>query len=262
MVTAGQWAILAVAALIVGLSKTSISGFGSLVVAMFALVLPAKESTASSLLLLVVGDMLAVGMYRTQADWKLIRHLLPAVVPGVLLGWLFIGRISDKVMLFSIGACLLVAVFLQIGLRWHASRTGAASAAADNGGVGADAPVPLALTVASGMAAGFVTLVANAASAVMSLYLLLVRADKVRFVATGAWFYFIVNLIKVPFVLQLGLVRREHLVIFATLIPLLVVGALVGRRFLRRLRQGSFEWIVLAVSAVSALVLFLRGLLM
>ena len=46
--------VLALAALIIGLSKTSVGGFAALAVAAFAAYLPTKESTAAVLLLLII----------------------------------------------------------------------------------------------------------------------------------------------------------------------------------------------------------------
>ena len=51
------WALLGVAALIVGLSKTAVPGAGTVAVAIFAAVLPAKQSTGTLLLLLIVADL-------------------------------------------------------------------------------------------------------------------------------------------------------------------------------------------------------------
>ncbi|MDR0285496.1 MAG: sulfite exporter TauE/SafE family protein, partial [Propionibacteriaceae bacterium] len=175
---------MAAAALVVGVSKTSISGLGSLAVAAFALVLPAKESTAAVLLLLITGDIVAVSIYRRAADWGQLKRLLPAVVPGIVLGAVFMKYVSDKVLLIVVAVTLIVAVGLQIGMRVVERRK-----------VSAAAPVPVGTArsylpaVGTGLAAGFTTMVANAAGAVMALYLLAIKADKLRFVATGAWYF-------------------------------------------------------------------------
>jgi len=256
------WLLMAGAALVVGISKTSISGLGSLVVAAFALVLPAKESTAAVLLLLICGDIVAVILYHHAADWHQLKRLLPAVVPGIALGAVFMKFVSDEVLLVSVAGCLIAAVALQIGLRVRDARASAALAQAGT------APAPPASArpawvpaLLAGVAAGFTTMVANAAGAVMSLYLLAIKADKTRFVATGAWFFFLVNLTKVPFSIGLGLIHLHTLAILATLIPVVLLGTWVGRHLLKALKQTSFEWLVIAASLLSAVVLLLKGVL-
>jgi uncharacterized membrane protein YfcA len=85
-----QWAALAFGAALVGFAKTAIGGVGSIAVAIFALVLPARESTGAVLALLLVGDVVAVVLYRRHADWGLLLRLLPSVLPGLVLGgWCF-----------------------------------------------------------------------------------------------------------------------------------------------------------------------------
>ena len=49
-----------------------------------------------------------------------------------------------------------------------------------------------------GFFGGFSTMVANAAGPIMALYLLSMRLPKNVFIGTGAWFFFIINLLKVP----------------------------------------------------------------
>jgi uncharacterized membrane protein YfcA len=267
--TAG-WLILGLSALIVGLCKTSIGALGALAVAGFAWVLPAKESTAAVLLALICGDIVAVAIYRRQADWAELKKLLPAVVPGILLGTVFMRLVSDQVMLLAVAGCLLVGVGLQIGLnlaRRPVPVAGAGQATADRPAVtpgvapgvraGLRAHLP---AVAAGVAAGFTTMVANAAGAVMSLYLLAIRADKMRFVATGAWFFLLVNLAKVPFSAGLGLIHPDTLLLLAVLIPPVLIGTWLGRRFLRRLSQQWFERLTIAASAIAAFTLLVKGL--
>ena len=52
--------LLALAALIIGYAKTAIGGLATISVAIFASVMPARESTAAILLLLIIGDVVAV----------------------------------------------------------------------------------------------------------------------------------------------------------------------------------------------------------
>ncbi|HLS25873.1 MAG TPA: sulfite exporter TauE/SafE family protein, partial [Beutenbergiaceae bacterium] len=68
------WVVLVSAALAVGIAKTSIGGLGALAVAGFAMFIPARESTAAVLLILIIGDLVAVGLYRRSADWSMLRR--------------------------------------------------------------------------------------------------------------------------------------------------------------------------------------------
>jgi len=108
-----------------------------------------------------------------------------------------------------------------------------------------------------GLVAGFTTMVANAGGPVMTLYLLSQKVDKLRFLGTVAWFFFCVNLCKLPFSAGLGLITWTTVGTAALLAPFVVAGAAVGVVTARRLQQRTFERVVLAASVLSALPLLL-----
>lgn len=235
--------VLVVAAFLVGLAKTSVGGLASISVALFALVMPAKESTAALLLVLLVGDLVAVSLYRRDADWALIRSLLPGILPGLVLGAGALWLTSDAILGRGIGLVLLILVLLQLATQRR----------------GHDNPEPWSPVARGGVgvAAGFTTMVANAAGPVMALYLVGQGVEKQRFVGTAAWFFLGVNLAKLPFSVGLGLVRPDMFVTAGLLVPAVVFGAIAGRVLLQRLPQRAFEVAVLGASAVSAVPLLL-----
>ncbi|MBT9256838.1 sulfite exporter TauE/SafE family protein [Phycicoccus sp. MAQZ13P-2] len=231
---------MAVAAVVIGYSKTALGGLAVVSVAIFASVLPARQSTGAILAVLVVGDLVAVAHYRRDADWSLIRRLLPAVLPGLVLGSLFLGVVDDTTLRRSIGGILLVLVLLQL---WVKRRS-------DGGGSDVHERRPVAWAAGTGV--GFATMTANAAGAVMTLYLSASGIDKRRFVGTNAWFFLIVNLVKVPFSVGLGLLHPADVGRAALLAPLVLVGGLLGYATVRRIGQGTFDVAVLVASAVAA----------
>jgi uncharacterized membrane protein YfcA len=237
--------LLGTAALIIGFSKTAVGGLASIAIAIFAAVLPTRESTAAILLLLIVGDVVAVWHYRRDADLGLLKRLIPAVIPGLALGALFLAWVDDLTLRRSIGVLLLLMAVLQLSLRWRSpdtSRVATSRTAA----------------LATGVASGFATMTANAAGAVMTLYLVAQGVEKRRFLGTGALFFFGVNLCKVPFSASLGLFSVETLWRTVVLAPLVLLGTWVGLHTARRLSQTHFDRAVLAATVVSALALVLR----
>lgn len=252
------WAVLVVAAMLIGIAKTSIGGLGTLAVAGFALFIPARESTAAVLLLLIIADLVAVIIYRRNADWSLLRSLLPAVLPGVVLGAVVIAVIDNRAMMLLIAVCILVAFGIQVLMRRRSAvrmPVGAAPQVAPRG-----SRPPLATTIGTGVAAGFTTMVANAAGPVMALYLLAARVDKMRFVGTLARYALIVNLAKVPFSIGLGLMTTSTLWLTLALAPAVLAGTWLGRRFLRRLPQQRFEQLTMTAALVAGVALLVRGL--
>lgn len=233
-------AALALAAVLVGFAKTAIGGVGLVSVALFATVLPARESTGALLPLLLVGDVVAVLLYRRHTQWAALVRLLPSVVVGVLVGVAFVAAVGDTVMRRTIGVVLLALVAVHV-LRLRGA-----------GGDDGLARHPVA-AAAAGSLAGFTTMVANAGGPVMTLYLLAARLDKLAFLGTAAWFFLLVNAAKVPFSVGLGLIGPTSLAVDAALAPLVLLGAAAGRWLVGRLDQARFEQLVLAATVLAAL---------
>ncbi|MFG2285243.1 TSUP family transporter [Streptomyces sp. NPDC048595] len=268
---------LVFAALLVGVSKTAVSGVGALSVALFAAVLPARESTGVLLPLLLVGDVLAVRAYRAHTDWPALLRLLPSVAAGVLLGAVFVAGTGDDAIRRTIGALLLTIVLHHLWRRRRARRAGdrdrergASSAAVPSSGPGAaleadtgraaarDAGAAAvrgadARTLFFGLVAGFATMVANAGGPAMSLYLLSAGFTMLGFLGTGAWFFLLVNLFKLPFSIGLGLLTSDGLALDAVLVCAVPVGALLGRALVRRIDQALFDRLVLLSTAAAGL---------
>jgi hypothetical protein len=108
-----------------------------------------------------------------------------------------------------------------------------------------------------GLVAGFATLVANAAGPLMAIYLVAMRLPKMEFVGTTAIFFALVNLFKLPFMINLGLVSLPSVVFDVCLFPAVLIGLLAGRWALMRIRQRVFEEMALGLSALSGFALLI-----
>jgi uncharacterized protein len=239
------WVALALAALTIGISKTALPGGSILAIALFAAVLPARTSTAAMLLLLMVGDVFALIAYRRHAHWPTLLRLAPAVVLGLLAGFAFLALTGDGVVRRAIGVILLVMIAVTLWRRWRQNRTDAVGPS--RGGI--------LLAGTYGTLGGFTTMVANAGGPVMSMYFLATRTPVQVFLGTSAWFFAIINLIKVPFLAGLGLFEGQVLVMDAALAPLVIIGALIGLAVAKRLDQRLFDRIVIVLTVLGAVYL-------
>jgi uncharacterized membrane protein YfcA len=240
------WTVAAAAAFCVGMSKTGFGGLGIVSVSLFAILFPAKESTGALLPLMIFADFFAVWFYRRHAHWPDLAKLMPATLFGIVCGWWLIPRIPDGAFTGLLGWVILGLMMLTIlqRLRPHAMAIVAGH--------------PL-LGLAAGWATGVTTMLANAAGAIAAFYFLARRMDKMTFVGTIAWFFLIINIAKVPFSAQLGLITASSLRFDAMLLPVVVAGALAGRMLLRRVPQRLFEWITIALAIAAGLRLAAAG---
>ena len=168
------WALLAVAALLVGVSKTALPGLGTISVALFAAVLPARASTAAILLLLILADVFALAIYRRHADWPTLIRLIPAVAVGLILGAFFLAFADDAWVRRGIGVILLLLMAATLWQRLSPRKKGRS-------------PRRQRLERAGyGSLSGFTTMVANSGGAAMSMYLLTAGFPVKAFLGTAA----------------------------------------------------------------------------
>jgi hypothetical protein len=237
--TLTQWTFAALAALCIGLAKAGFGGVGMVAVLLMTQVLPARESTGAILPMLIVADVFAVVIYRQHADGKLIVRLLPPAVAGILCGWAMMPFLPGAVFAKVIGWLTLVLIALLLAQK----TTPLVRVASAHPG----------LAWPMGWLAGVTTMLANAAGPVMAIYLLARKLPKLAFVGTAAWFFFVVNLIKVPFSASLGLIHPGSLALNALLVPAIVVGVFCGRWLLGKMNQAVFEWVMIVFSAAGAI---------
>ena len=267
--TTTAWILLVVVAALCGIAKTALPGAATIAVALCTAALPAKESTGAILLMLMTGDLLAVWSYRHDADFRMLRRLVPAVLAGVGAGALFLHLASDSSTRRLIGIVLLLLVAITLLQRRTAGRSrvparspvppmappasGASGAPEALGASAAPATGGRTARLVYGSLAGFTTMVANAGGPVTSMYFLACRYPVKAFLGTTAWFFFLVNLVKLPFSVSAGLVNATTLSLTGIAAPAVITSALAGRRLAERMDQRVFEPIIIALTIVSAL---------
>lgn len=233
-----QWLLGGFSAFILGAAKSGLPGGGTLAIPMMVLVVgSARYAAAWTSPILSTGDVFAVWNWRRHADARKLLALIPWVVLGGV-GGAFALNLDEHVLrriVASIIAVMLVLFVLQ--------RRGWFSQLSRGAWV-------------YGIAAGFATVVANAAGPIMNMYLLTRGLTKEQFVATGAWFFFIVNIAKVPVYIWFGLFSAESLTFDAMMAPLVIAGGFAGLWLIHRVPQRVFEWLVVVLTTVSLYFLF------
>lgn len=214
---------------------------GILVVTIFMMIFPARESVGILLPLLIVGDLFAVVYYRRHVVWKYLLSLMPWVLIGILFGYVVLEFISNEQLKPLIGILVLLLIIL------HISREKLGKRFVEY------LPESKVFTYLMGILAGFTTMIGNAAGGVMAIYLLVKGLPKTEFVGTGAWFFLTVNVIKLPLYMSLGIMTGESLLFNAKLIIFIIIGALLGVKVIQWMPQKMFQTIVLLFAAIGAI---------
>ena len=235
-----SWFLLVLGATGVGISKSGLAGVSLVHVIVFAYVFGAKASTGALLPLLIVGDCCAVWLIGREVDWRYVLRLLPPAFVGVVIGWSLLGKLDEAAFKPLIGIIIILLCFGQLLRMWRPN-------------LFTTIPHKKPFAWSMGILGGITTMLANAAGPVIALYLLAVSLPKLKLVATGAWFFFVLNIAKIPFSANLGFITAESLLINLILAPCVVAGLIFGLMVVRRLPQKVFDTFLLAFTAVAAI---------
>ncbi|MGO4937948.1 sulfite exporter TauE/SafE family protein [Fundicoccus sp. Sow4_H7] len=235
-----EWLMLVVVALIVGFSKAGIQGATMPAVAILATMFGGKASAGIMLPMLIVGDIAAVYQYGKEGRLKDILKLMPASVTGIILGALVGNYLNDQQFKFIMGIIVLFCLALLIIRQLQKKAV--------------ELPDNLWLTQLVGITSGFSSMVGNASGPIFNVYILAQNLNKNTMIGTTAWFFLIINLLKVPFhVFLWGTITWETMSYTLILIPFIGIGALIGIWLIKHINESSYKYLIIILTAISAI---------
>jgi uncharacterized protein len=240
-----MWVLAILCAIMIGMAKTGITALGTLVVPLMAFIFGGMPSSGLVLPMLVMADVFGVAYYHRNAHWKTVLKVLPWAFIGILAGLLTGKSISAVQFKQLIGILVIISLVVMIWLEIKKS--------------GKRDPVPHKVWIAIplGILGGFSTMIGNAAGPIMSVYLLSVNLSKNTFIGTAAWFFFIVNLVKMPLqVWGWHNITLQTLEFNFILLPAIALGAYAGIKLVKIFPESAYRWFVVAATFLSALALF------
>ena len=219
------YAVTIPAVLLLGVSKSGFgAGFGSLAVPLMALAVSVPQAAATLMPVLLLMDILGMAAFRKDFDLKLLRFLIPCGLIGTVIGTLLFKLLNTNTVAGIVGFFTLL--FLAQRLLFPPKVD--------------SAPPPKWLGAILTATSGFTSFIAHAGGPPISAYVIPLRLSPVKFTATMAFFFFIINLSKwIPYA-WLGLLDTRNMATSLVLLPIAPIGVLVGVRLARRINQVLF----------------------
>ncbi|ETI59892.1 sulfite exporter TauE/SafE family protein [Marinomonas profundimaris] len=236
-----SFVVLFVAGLITGFSKFSVGGMGLLVLPIVMIAFPGPEALGILLPLYIITDVMAVASYRNKIAWSVLARFLPLAFLGVFIGSQFLANIDADQFLTFLGVTIIAMIALGLYLDFRPASF-------------MRKPVTAYLM---GFFGGVISMVANAAGPLFSLFLLEQKLDKTTYVSTRAWAFFIINIVKLPLYISLGLLSVESTETSLYALPGLALGSFIGFHFLKKVNPIQFKWMIRIMSTLAAFKLFL-----
>jgi uncharacterized protein len=240
-----MWVLAIVCAIMIGMAKTGVTALGTLVVPLMAFIFGGMPSSGLVLPMLVMADLFGVVYYHRNAQWKAVFRVLPWAFIGIFAGLITGKSISPVQFKQLIGILVIVSLLVMIWLEVKKS------------GNGDRIPHKVWFAIPFGIMGGFSTMIGNAAGPIMSVYVLSMNFEKNSFIGTTAWYFFIVNVCKMP--LQIWgwhNITLKTLSFNLILLPAIALGAFAGIRIVQLIPESGYRWFIVVATFISAIALF------
>ena len=240
-----MWVMIGLAAFIVGLGKGGLGGMvGALTTAMMALVLPPEKVIGLVLPMLIVGDAFAVTVHWGKWNRDLILQLVPSAIVGVLLSTYFLYQITGEGLRLTLGVIVLIFVIYKL-LEGRLLRQLDYQPKRYHGWV-------------AGIVSGITSTLAHGGGPPMSIFLVIQDLKPEKFAATAAFFFFVLNWMKVPSYWFAGLFDWELIRSSLWVVPLVPLGVWTGKWLVGRVGRDEFKKVIMFLLGVSGILLLLK----
>ena len=189
-----------------------------------ALSVTVPQAAAVLMPVLLVMDLLGIAVFRKDFDRQLLKFLIPFALVGTVIGALLFKLLDAKVVAGLVGAFTLL--FLAQRLLFPPKPD--------------SPPPPRWLGAFLSITTGFTSFIAHAGGPPISAYVIPLRLSPIKFTATMAFLFFVINLSKwIPYA-WLGLLDMRNMSTSLVLLPLAPLGVWIGVRIARRVSQVLF----------------------
>ena len=226
------------AIIIFGIAKSGLGGSIALIaVPLMTVVMPLNQALAIILPILILSDFTAVYKFRKEFDLATLKLLVPFAAAGMFIGSLTFSYFSEELLKFIVG--LMGFLFSLHYFLFKKNKLTPTKKSFFKGGV-------------CSTVAGFTSFCVHAGGTPTSIYLLPLRMKKEIYIGTRVIFFTFVNMIKLPFYVNLSMITLESFKQSMILFPLSVVGILIGYQILKYVEENLFYNVIYVLILITS----------
>ena len=226
------------AIILYGIAKSGLGGSMTLIsIPLMTIVMPLNEALGIVLPILIFSDFIATYKYRKEFDLPTLKLMVPFAAIGVVIGSLTFSYFSEELLKFIIG----LMGFLFAGHYFFLKKNKEAKSEKNffKGGI-------------CSTISGFTSFCVHAGGTPLSVYLLPLRIEKSKYVGTRVLYFTFVNLVKLPIYIYLSMINLNNLKISFLLMPLVVIGVLIGYYLVKVIEEKLFYNIIYVLIFLSS----------
>lgn len=249
------YVVICLAVAILGLSKGGFAGIGMLSTPLVALVMGPLSAAALMLPIMLVQDVIVVGLYRRSFCRPILWTLLPGAALGVVLAYGAAAEVPEWGVEVLLGGISVVFALYQLVVALSKS---AAANSMRSGPVAGGANWFGALC---GAGAGFTSSIAHAGSPPFQFYVQPLNLSRDIYIGTSVMFFALLNAMKLPAFLALGLLSPAGIKESLIFLPLAILSSWAGARLVRFVDLRHFNLMISAILLLVGSLLVGQGLL-
>jgi uncharacterized protein len=211
--------------IMLGVSKSGFgAGLGTLSLPLMASQSTINEALAIMLPLLIMIDLVGLRRYILNANWSILKIVIPPAIAGLLLGMIFFTAITPQILTLSIGIFTLLFLIQNLAMS-HVD-------------INETKSYPW-LGRAMGLTSGFTSFVAHIGGPPITVYMLREKLPPMVYTSTLGVFFTVMNFGKLGPYAYLDLLNYKHLATSIILLPCVPVGVYFGFYLAKRI---SMKW--------------------
>ena len=203
------------------------AGFGLglpiLAIPLMSLFIPPLQALAILIIPLIFMDLVTIRRFWSLWDINLVKSIIPLTLVGVIIGTITYSFLSDNSIRIILGV-----IACSFGAEYFI-----------NSGKENSASTKISGSIWSTLA-GFTSFTIHAGGLPLSFYLLPMKLDRRRYVATLAIVFLTLNLFKMVPYAYLGQINFDNLITSLLLLPLAPLGVYLGAYLTERVSQEIF----------------------
>ena len=216
--------ISAIGVFIFGIAKGGFAGpISLLAVPLMSLSMSPLKAAGILLPLLVIMDIIAIYIFWKKWDLKILKIIVPASMIGIFFGAFTFQYTSENQIRLIVGIITILFVIISVVQKNN---------------------LLLKPTNKKGYfwasTSGYTSFLIHAGAPPMNFYMLPLKLDKITYIGTATYAFFIINIVKLIPYYFLDLLAPSNLKISISLVPIAVISVLIGYHLQKKISEKIF----------------------
>ena len=239
-----QFLFLALYGLFMGFERAGIRTINMPVIPFVISALGPMQAMGYMLPMVLISDIFSITYYKRSADWNILKRSFPGAILGIILGAAIGKHLSVPAFKCIVGVIIIISLcfILYNDLKKKHIENPKAT---------------LILGLSFAFFTGLASMLGASGGPVILTFLLLLNLPKDKLIGTSSYFFFMVNICKLPmYFFVWHNISMTSFLADLTLIPVLALGIFLGLLIVKHFTTKFYRIFIIIISFLSAVRLF------